>query len=140
MPEQGKQEAANDGPGQLSLQLGADHFHLERANVLISPWSRVPDALEPMAGRQTLAGRVAMWFRTSKPGRKMPVGSTCGDARVAAVIRRCHSPSLRQAERVRNCVPHGDPAGDGGAPWAKAATILQRVSERTAKEAVGATA
>jgi CheY-like chemotaxis protein len=75
--------------GQLSLQVGSDDFDLESANVLISLWSRVPDALVPAAKHEALVERIAMRFCTSKAIGEVLVGS----AR-RACTRRSRDPPL----------------------------------------------
>ena len=109
--QQGAQEAAVSDLGQLSLQVGCDDFDLESANVLISLWSRVPDALVPVAEHETLVERIAMRFCTSKAIGEVLVGSARRAARDEAVIRRCQSQISRLAEQAMDRSLRGDASG-----------------------------
>lgn len=109
--QQGAQEAALSDLGQLSLQVGSDDFDLESANVLISLWSRVPDALVPLAQHETLVERIAMRFCTSKAIGEVLVASARRAARDEAVIRRCQSQISRLAEQAMDRALRGDASG-----------------------------
>jgi tetratricopeptide (TPR) repeat protein len=109
--QQGAQEAAVADLGQLSLQVGSDDFDLESANVLISLWSRVPDALVPVAQHEALVERIAMRFCTSKAIGEVLVGSARRAVRDEAVIRRCQSQISRLAEQAMDRALRGDAGG-----------------------------
>lgn len=109
--QQGQQEAAVADLGQLSLQVGADDFDLESANVLISLWSRVPDEWVPAARHEALVERIAMRFCTSKAIAEILVGSARRADRDEAVIRRCQSQISRMAEQAMDRALRGDASG-----------------------------
>ena len=109
--QQGAQEAAVADLGQLSLQVGSDDFDLESANVLISLWSRVPDALVPVVQHEALVERIAMRFCTSKAIGEVLVGSARRAVRDEAVIRRCQSQISRLAEQAMDRALRGDAGG-----------------------------
>ena len=109
--QQGAQEAAVADLGQLSLQVGSDDFDLESANVLISLWSRVPDALVPTARHEALVERIAMRFCTSKAIGEILVGSARRAERDEAIIRRCQSQISRLAEQAMDRALRGDAGG-----------------------------
>ena len=122
--QQGAQDAAVADLGQLSLQVGADDFDLEIANVLISLWSRVPDALVPTARHEALVERIAMRFCTSKAIGEILVGSARRAERDEAIIRRCQSQISRMAEQAMDRSLRGDAGGAARALLAQGETTL----------------
>ena len=122
--QQGAQDAAVADLGQLSLQVGADDFDLEIANVLISLWSRVPDALVPVVQHEALVERIAMRFCTSKAIGEILVGSARRAERDEAIIRRCQSQISRMAEQAMDRSLRGDAGGAARALLAQGETTL----------------
>ena len=105
---QNAQEAAIADLGQLSLQVGSDDFDLECANVLISLWARVPEALVPLAEHESLVERIAMRFCSSKASAEVLVAAARRAERDEAVIRRCQSRVSRLTEQAMDRAMRGD--------------------------------